>query len=246
MFKYPLIDCILIVVDNYNFDIENLFNLENFSGIVPLFPLPNVVFFPNSLLPLHVFESRYKQMINDIIDSERIIGMVLLKPGWEKNYYEEPAIFNVACMGKIISIEVQEDGKSNIVLYGLKRVKIVEMVHDVPYRLARVNILENVHGANEDLYQKGIVELVSKWNSILHKDQKSHRIKIDKSLSLENLTDALAPLIVSNVLQKQTFLEEINVLKRAEKVQENLETKLEIVSITSRKKSAILEKRHLN
>jgi len=246
MFKYRLIECILIVVNSYTFDIENLQNLENFSGMVPLFPLPNVVFFPNSLLPLHVFEPRYKQMLIDIVESERIIGMVLLKPGWEENYYDKPAIFNVACMGKIVSTEVQEDGKSNIVLYGLKRVKIVEIVHDVPYRLARVNILENVHGANEELYQKRIVELVSKWNSILGQDQKSHRIRLDKNLSLENLTDALAPLITPNLLQRQMFLEEINVVKRAEGIQGNLETKLEIVSITSKKKNAILEKRHLN
>lgn len=66
---------------NFTIDLANVLNLQNFSGVIPLFPLATVVFFPNTLLPLHVFEPRYRQMVKDIIDGERIIGMVLLKPG---------------------------------------------------------------------------------------------------------------------------------------------------------------------
>src|SRR3989304_535686 len=64
---------------NFTIDLANVLNLQNFSGVIPLFPLATVVFFPNTLLPLHVFEPRYRQMVKDIIDGERIIGMVLLK-----------------------------------------------------------------------------------------------------------------------------------------------------------------------
>jgi len=228
------------------FDYNDLLNLQNFSGIVPLFPLPNVVFFPNSLLPLHVFEPRYRQMVDDIIESERIIGMVLLKPGWEKDYYGNPEIFNIACMGKIVSIEEMNEGKSNIVLYGLKRIKINDIVNEIPYRVASVNVLEDVHYQNEEVYQKRLVELISKWNSILGDEQKSHKINIDTTMSIENLTDVLTPSIISNVYQRQELLEEINILKRAERILEQLEIKLEIISITSKKINSILEKRHLN
>lgn len=228
------------------FDTENPLNLGNFSGIIPLFPLPNLVFFPNSLLPLHVFEARYRQLVDDIIDSERIIGMVLLKPGWEKNYYDKPEIFSVGCMGRIVSIEVEEDGRSNIVLYGLKRIRIDEILHDSPYRLARVNLIEDIHGTNEGAHQKRIFELISRWNSMLGKEYKSHRIVVDFSLSLGTLTDSITPQVVSNVFQMQEFLEEAKVVKRADMILEHLESKLAITSITSKKRNSILEKRHLN
>jgi Lon protease-like protein len=233
-------------MESLRFDTENLLNLDNFSGIIPLFPLPNIVFFPNSLLPLHVFEPRYRQMVEDVIDSERIIGMVLLKPGWEKNYHDNPKIFSVGCMGRIISIEAEKDGRSNIVLYGLKRVRIVEILHDAPYRLARVNLMEDTHGTNEEGYQKRIIELTSRWNSMLGKEYKSHRINLDSSLALATLTDCITPQIVSNVFHMQEFLEETNVFRRADMILEQLEAKLEIISVTSKKRNAILEKRHLN
>jgi len=228
------------------FDTENLLNLENFSGIIPLFPLPDIVFFPNSLLPLHVFEPRYRQMVEDIIDSERIIGMVLLKAGWEKNYHDKPEIFSVGCMGRIISIEVEKDGRSNIVLYGLKRIRFAEILHRAPYRLARVNLMEDIHETNEEGHQKRIIELISRWNSILGKEYKSHRINLDFNLALGTLTDSITPQVVSNIFHMQEFLEEANVLKRADMILEHLETKLEIISITSKKRNSILEKRHLN
>jgi ATP-dependent Lon protease len=227
-------------------DTENLLNLENFSGIIPLFPLPNIVFFPNSLLPLHVFEPRYRQLVEDIIDSERIIGMVLLKPGWEKSYYDKPEIFSVACMGRIISVEIEKDGRSNIVLYGLKRVKIVEILYDAPYRLARVNLMEDIHGVNEEGHQKRIFELISRWNTMLGTEYKSHRINVDFNLALGTLTDSITPQVVSNVFHLQEFLEEAIVLKRADMILEHMETKLAMTSITSKKRNSILEKRHLN
>ncbi len=228
------------------FDADNLLNLESFSGIIPLFPLPNIVFFPNSLLPLHVFEPRYRQMVEDIIDSERMIGMVLLRPGWEKNYYDNPEIFSVGCMGRIISIELERDGRSNIVLYGLKRVRIVEILHDVPYRLARVNLMEDIYETSQEGHHRRVLELVTRWNNLLGKEYKSHRINLDSSLGLGTLTDCITPQIVSNVFHLQQFLEEANVIRRTDMIIEQLQTRLEIISITSNKKSTILEKRHLN
>ncbi|HEX9666085.1 MAG TPA: LON peptidase substrate-binding domain-containing protein [Thermodesulfobacteriota bacterium] len=233
-------------MESPTFDTESLLNLDNFSGIIPLFPLPNIVFFPNSLLPLHVFEPRYRQLVEDIIDSERIIGMVLLKPGWEKNYHDKPEIFSVGCMGRIINIEVGKDGRSNIVLYGLKRVRIAEILHDAPYRLARVNLMEDIHGTNQEGHHRRIVELITRWNSMLGKEYKSHRINLDSNLALGTLTDCITPQIVSNVFHMQEFLEEATILKRADMILEQLETKLEIISITSKKRNSILEKRHLN
>ncbi len=227
-------------------DLKDVANLESFSGIVPLFPLSSVVFFPNTLLPLHIFEPRYKEMVNAAIDNEKIIGMALLKPGWESDYYGNPDVHDVIGMGKIVSSEVFEDGKINIILYGLKRAKIQEIITDRPYRLARVSIMDNNPDTKDDIYRGKIEELIYKWNLYLNEKQKAHRININTKLPLENLTDALAGFIFSNVFDKQRLLEETNVLKRAEIIIADLQTRLEIVSITSQKRKKIIEKRNLN
>ena len=231
---------------NFTIDLANVLNLQNFSGVIPLFPLATVVFFPNTLLPLHVFEPRYRQMVKDIIDGERIIGMVLLKPGWEKSYEGNPEIYSVAGMGRIVNSEPLDDGRFNIVLYGLKRVKIIDIVKDIPYRLARVEILEDVHGTNENIYRERIVELILRWNGIIGKEHESHLINIDTRLPLENLIDAIASTSVSNVFEKQELLEEINVQKRAENILTYLETKVEVISIVAKRRNQIVEKRNLN
>ena len=66
---------------------------------IPIFPLPNVVLFPNVFLPLHIFESRYRAMVKDAIKSDRIIGMVLLQPGFESNYEGRPRVYPSAARG---------------------------------------------------------------------------------------------------------------------------------------------------
>ncbi len=233
-------------MDLSELDLKDVSNLSSFTGNVPLFPLSTVVFFPNTLLPLHIFEPRYKQMIKDVIDSERIIGMALLKPGWESNYYGNPEVYDVLGMGKIVSSETFQDGRINIVLYGLKRVRIDEILVDNPYRVAKVSIIENMNGTNEETYRRRIEELITNWNFALDEKEKSHRININTKLPLESLTDALATLILSNIYDKQTLLEEPNVQKRAEVLIKELQTRLDIISVTSRRSHEIKEKRNLN
>lgn len=227
-------------------DLKDVANLDNFSGIVPLFPLSSVVFFPNTLLPLHIFEPRYKEMVNNALNDEKIIGMALLRPGWEKDYYGNPAVYDVIGMGRIVSTDFFEDGKINIVLYGLKRAKIVEEIEGLTFRQARVSIIENEYDADNDNLRSTIEELIYKWNLYLDEKQKSHRINVNTKLPLENLTDALASLIFPNVFDKQQLLEEINVHKRAEIIINDLQTKLEMISITSQKRAEIVNKRNLN
>src|SRR6476661_9296831 len=81
------------------------------SLIVPLFPLPNVVLFPRAILPLHIFEERYKTMTADAVRGRRQVAMALLRPGWEKSYYGAPEIEPVVCVGAILSHERLPDGK---------------------------------------------------------------------------------------------------------------------------------------
>src|SRR2546421_8662992 len=112
------------------------------KSAVPLFPLPNVVLFPRAILPLHIFEERYKTMTADALRGRRQIAMALLRPGWEKSYYGAPEIEPIVCVGSILSHERLPDGKYNFLLQGQTRARIVsEIGGDLPYRVAQLQPL---------------------------------------------------------------------------------------------------------
>ena len=75
------------------------------ADLLPLFPLPSVVLFPNVFLPLHIFEPRYRSMVADAIANDRLIGMVLLQPGWESNYQGRPPMYSIGTSGLITHVE---------------------------------------------------------------------------------------------------------------------------------------------
>ena len=75
------------------------------SDLLPIFPLPNVVLFPNVFLPLHIFEPRYREMVADAVASARMIGMVLLRPGWQSDYEGRPPVYPIGCSGVLTHVE---------------------------------------------------------------------------------------------------------------------------------------------
>src|SRR5687767_135460 len=110
--------------------------------MVPLFPLPNVVLFPRAVLPLHIFEERYKAMTRHALEGEQRIAMALLRPGWEKCYYGRPAIEPVVCVGTILTHELLPDGCYNFLLHGTTRARVVrEFSCETPYRVATLQPL---------------------------------------------------------------------------------------------------------
>lgn len=103
--------------------------------IIPLFPLPDLVFFPHVSLPLHIFEPRYRTMVRDAMEGDRIIGMTLLQDGWEDRYYDNTApIHPVGCAGKITAVQSMEGGRFNISLFGMTRFTVRDQFCDSPYR----------------------------------------------------------------------------------------------------------------
>jgi Lon protease-like protein len=106
--------------------------------IIPLFPLPNLVLFPGVAVPLHIFEPRYREMIAEVSSSHGIIGMMLLKGDWERDYYANPDTYSVGCAGKISEIVKLADGRYNLVLEGLSEFRIVHESRDRSYRQAEV------------------------------------------------------------------------------------------------------------
>ena len=108
------------------------------SRRIPLFPLPGVVLLPGTLLPLHIFEPRYRAMVSDALAGSRTIGMAMLKAGWE-TAEDNPAIHAIGGAGEIVESEELEDGRYNILLQGQFRYRIVrEEAAATPYRTASV------------------------------------------------------------------------------------------------------------
>ena len=120
------------------------------SDLLPLFPLPNVVLFPNVFLPLHIFEPRYRELTADAIAGDRMIGMVLLCPGWEHDYEGRPPVYPIGCSGVITHVDRLEDGRYNIVLRGVERFRIIEEDDRLSYRRAHVEQLPDATCLRED------------------------------------------------------------------------------------------------
>jgi hypothetical protein len=94
-----------------------------FPTSFPIFPLPNVVLFPGTYLPLHIFEPRYRQMTEAAIDGDQVIGMVLIRPDEDPMQRRAP-IFDVGCAGRIVESERFPDGRFNLLLHGARRFRI--------------------------------------------------------------------------------------------------------------------------
>lgn len=111
---------------------------------VPIFPLPEVVFFPETVLPLHVFEPRYRQMVADCLAADGWMAVVMLRAGWEKDYQGRPPVQTIAGVGEIIQAEMLADRRYNILLHGRSRIRILaeEPPEGRLYRVVRAERLE--------------------------------------------------------------------------------------------------------
>jgi len=118
--------------------------------IVPMFPLPDVTFFPHTLLPLHVFEARYRAMVIDALERDRRLAVVKLQPGYEAGYAGKPAVHPVAGLGEIVSCERLATGRYNILLRGECRVRLEdELPSDTLYRVVRARRLADAEPAGD-------------------------------------------------------------------------------------------------
>lgn len=108
---------------------------------IPLFPLPEVVLFPNTTRPLLIYEPRYREMVADALAGSKIIGMVLLKPGFEKDYEGRPPIYSIGCAGIIDDYKKLPDGRYAILLRGVSTFRVVSEDQRKPYRLAKIEAM---------------------------------------------------------------------------------------------------------
>jgi uncharacterized protein len=192
---------------------------------LPLFPLPNVVLFPNVCLPLHIFEARYRDMVSDALDGDRIIGMVLLRPGWEGDYEGRPDIYQVGCAGLITHADRTSDGRYNLVLRGFQKFRVRQEDHHRSYRVADVEtILEPLSDADRELMHAERRRL----ETLLVPQPAGHGVdpKLPPSMPDDELVNALAQYLDLEVVEKQALLERNGLVERCRSLIDLLEMKV--------------------
>jgi Lon protease-like protein len=202
----------------------------------PLFPLPNVVLFPRAVLPLHIFEDRYKAMMRHALAGDHRIAMALLKPGWEKNYHQTPAIEPIVCIGRILSSERLPDGKYNLLLQGEYRAEILsESITEDRYRLAEMQTL-----AAPDVMEIDLVHLRQRLAAMLGGSQLAEsscgctiqRI-LSSTLGTSDAADLIAYTVLENVNLKQSLLAERDPIRRVNRLIGALEMSLPMLEAAS-------------
>jgi Lon protease-like protein len=201
--------------------------LAGFHGRARLFPLPNLVFFPQVMQPLHIFEPRYRAMTADALDGDRLIALVLPQPGWEKDYAEAPELHQVACLGRIVADQKLDDGRYNILLRGCSRIRIVrEMESKKPYRVARAEPLHDLPLDDDECaahWRQVLLEKSPEW--FPHQGdiaEQLHKL-IESDLALGALCDIFAFALPLDAEFKQLLLEELDVGLRLRLLYEFLE-----------------------
>lgn len=196
---------------------------------IPVFPLPNVVFFPKTFLPLHIFEPRYRKMVRDALDGANKITMVLLREGWETDYFGSPAVHEIGCIGDIQFSERLEDGKYDIMLYGLNRVRILDFVQDEPYRVANVEILRDRNFDHEDRNvmhaSEEFLRLVKNYMSELGVNDLDEILRL-RDRSFESIINQVASFLDIPPPEKQFLLAIDSLESRFERVSNLLEDRL--------------------
>jgi len=206
-------------------------NIESSLKRISLFPLPSTVFFPHTNLPLHIFEPRYREMVSDSLTNKQWIGMVLLKPGWRKDYLNKPEIEPIGCAGEIKECHRLEDGKFNLILYGLHRFKIQKEIGNKAYRQADVQLLkENKDLPIEELIKPHFELLrnrIQEYIQLLPEDSPLNTgMEMYNCLTLGHLMDQIVFLSESSHENKQPFLEELDVMNRLKIIHPFLDRKI--------------------
>jgi Lon protease-like protein len=192
---------------------------------IPLFPLPNVVLFPNVFLPLHVFEPRYRQMVADALEGDRIIGMTLLRPGYEADYQGRPPVYAIGCAGVITHCQPLGDGRYDLVLRGIEKFRIQSEDHSRPYRIGLVEGISVTIPPDQSVplrHQRQRLEAVLAAAI----ERVRAEPKFPPSVPDQDLVNALAQYLELDVLEHQALLECDGVLARCRALIDLLEMKL--------------------
>lgn len=188
----------------------------DFSRPYPVFPLEDTVLFPNTLLPLHIFETRYRKMLADVLDS---FGLLVLanfreKPDLDSYLWGTPALRPDAALGQVIDYERLDDGCYHIVLYGLCRLRIVREVKHSPYRTCKVMPFDTLPGDEVALssYRDRITALI---NRLMASHGQGSHVRFDSKVPTKAIIDQLIDAVCSSPKMRLALLGQADVNRRA-------------------------------
>ena len=182
---------------------------------LPVMPLPGAVLFPHALLPLHIFEQRYRKMLEHALQQHRMFCVALIKPSCPD--WDAPEdFFHFATAGLIRACVGRGDGTSNLVLQGLRRVRFTSFKQETPFPIASIEAVESREPSTVETEALG-TKVIELYGSLRH-DRRQLPAKLDRYLSelrdLEMLADLMASTFVSDPLRRQRLLEEHSVNQR--------------------------------
>src|SRR3954447_10242569 len=197
------------------------FDAQTFCGVVRLFPLPELVLYPHVMHPLHIFEERYREMLEDALAGDQLIAMAMLEPGWEDDYESRPPVVQYACLGKVVAHHRLEDGRYNVLLMGVQRVLGVKELEPLrSFRKARVELIEDCYDFDSPNERKEMHErLLTAFRKHLPcACQLPEQLEsmLSDQLPLGLLTDLAAYALPLEGDVKQQLLAECRVRRRAE------------------------------
>ena len=182
---------------------------------LPVMPLPGAVLFPHALLPLYIFEPRYRKMLEHALQQHRMFCVALIKPSCP-DWHAPEDFFHFATAGLIRACVGRGDGTSNLILQGLRRVRFTSFKQEKPFPIATIDAVESREPTTVETEALG-TKVVELYGSLKH-DRRQLPAKLDRYLSelrdLEMLADLMASTFVTDPLRRQRLLEEHSVNQR--------------------------------
>lgn len=192
---------------------------------LPFFPLPRLVFFPDTLLPLHVFEPRYREMTRFCLAERWPMAVVMIQPGYELGQPGDPPVLPVAGVGQIVGHEELPDGRFNVLLHGIARVRLAELADPVSYRVAQAEALPDVWPDDRGAMDRDVATLrgflAGLSQRFPHAAGSVSRI-LDQDPTPDVLSNALPSLLFPDPGERQRLLETPAVAARIRSLNDRL------------------------
>jgi Lon protease-like protein len=195
---------------------------------LPVFPLPRVVFFPGTVLPLHVFEPRYRALVRHAASGDRVFAVSLLREGWEEDYEGSPAFHRVATAGRVDGLRKLSDGRFLLRLVGFARVSLGETLQERPFRIVRADGLPEtpVDEESVEIAEARRVLLAAHGSLVRLLSGQSEGFHLNESIPFEQVLNQVCASLPVEPGIRQALLEEDDLLERHRAASERLDRAL--------------------
>lgn len=185
---------------------------------IPIFPLPNVTLFPGTYMPLHVFEPRFRKLTKNALNGDRLVGLALLKEGWQKNYFGSPPICKTFGVGKIVDHEELDNGCFNLMLEGFFRVRLIEEFPTTAFRAGHVQVLQDpaidgIRAAMNHMMRE-LRQLTTELMELMPESREPVAAALASHPHPMFVTNHLAQAVVVDAYDRQSILEQDDPLRR--------------------------------